>query len=220
MKKLLLAGLIILLPVAITYWLIKFVINLITNPFEAFVQMLLIKLGFFTEATIYSHEQLIMIFSKMFIILALFLLIMLVGAIGRWFFFRSLFHLADHILHAIPIINKVYLACKDFTSAIFSPKSGSFSQVVLVPFPSKEHLSIGLITSEFKAEALKGGDDELVSVLIPGTPNPTIGFLLMFSKKQLTFTDMKVDQAIKYVMSCGSVLPQNLTSRLVLRSTT
>lgn len=213
-KKHVVAGLIILLPIAITYWIIKFIINLITHPFEEFVQLALTRLHVLSDGFgIFTHEQIISVLSKILVIITLFVLILLVGLIARWFFFRSFFHLADAILHKIPVVSKVYLACKDFTSALFSPKEGSFSQVVLVPFPSAEHLSVGLVTSEFKNEVLHTAQDTFISVLIPGTPNPTIGFLLMFSRKQVIFTDMKVDEAVKYVMSCGSVAPKSLAKQ-------
>ena len=214
LKKHVAAGLIILLPIAITYWIIKFILNLITHPFEEFVQLALTRLHILNDGFgIFTHEQIILVLSKILVVISLVALILLVGMIGRWFFFRSFIHLADSLLHKIPVVNKVYLACKDFTTALFSPKEGSFSQVVLVPFPSADHLSVGLVTSEFKNEILNNRQDDFISVLIPGTPNPTIGFLLMFSKKQVIFTDMKVDEAIKYVMSCGSVVPPSLSKQ-------
>jgi uncharacterized membrane protein len=204
MKNYFFAGLIILLPVVITYWIIKFIVQLITSPFENLAFTLLDSL----QLTHYS--LLLPLISSCFILIVLTAIIIIVGAVGRWFLFHSFFHMIDRLLHLLPFVNKVYLSCKDFTAALFSSKSDSFSQVVLVPFPSKEHRSIGLVTSQFKNEVLDNKADELVSVLIPGTPNPTVGFLMMYSKEQLIFTQMRVDEALKYVMSCGSVLPKSI----------
>ncbi|MDB6081755.1 MAG: hypothetical protein JWO53_1027, partial [Chlamydiia bacterium] len=146
MKKLVLSGLIVLLPLAITYWIIKFLVNLITKPFENFFTTLFVQHNFFHEGfTIFSQEQLILLLSKIAVVVTLLSVITLIGIITHWALFHTLFYLGDKAIHNIPIVNKIYLACKDFTTAIFSPKSGSFSQVVLVPFPSAQHRSIGLI---------------------------------------------------------------------------
>jgi uncharacterized membrane protein len=213
MRKYFIAGLIVLLPLAITYWIIKLIVNLITTPFEEFVTAILLRFDLFTDGiNILSHAQVISLLTKILILVSLVTFILLIGFIARWFLFRSIFHLADHALRKIPFVSKVYLACKDFTTALFSPKSDSFSQVVLVPFPSSSHYSIGLITSEFENQFLEGDDDQLVSVLIPGTPNPTIGFLLMFAKRSIRKTDVTVEQAIRFIMSAGSVLPEGMKS--------
>src|SRR6185295_6334992 len=205
MRKHFFAGLIILLPLVITYWIIKFILRVITGPFQNFATSILEYIGA-------PHEGLLAdALGTVLILFGLVAIILAIGAMGRWMVVHYLFHFLDYLLHALPFVNKIYLSCKDFTTALFSPKSDSFSQVVLVPFPSANHRSIGLVTSEFKNQVMDDRTDDFISVLIPGTPNPTVGFLLLFSKKQLTFTDMRVDEAIKYVMSCGSVLPDSIS---------
>jgi uncharacterized membrane protein len=212
MRKYAVTGLVILLPVAITYWIIKFLINLATGPFEQFVQTVLTSSHLFPDGFgIFSHAQIVHFFAKILVIAFLLLVITLTGMIGRWYFISHFFKLFDQILHAVPFVNKVYLSCRDFTHALFSQKEGTFSQVVLVPFPSEKHLSVGLVTSEFNNEILTKEPIQYISVLIPGTPNPLNGFLMIYAKDKVTFTDIKVDEAIKYVMSCGSVLPEHLT---------
>ena len=211
MKKQFFAGLIILLPLVITYWIIKFITLAITGPFENLASTILIQTGF-AEDSFLLH-----LLSTFLILLALTLIILTVGLVGRWFVVHSFLQLIDKILHQLPFVNKVYLSCKDFTVALFSPKSDSFSQVVLVPFPSSSNRSIGLVTSQFKNEVLDTHADELISVLIPGTPNPTVGFLLMFSKNQVVFTDMRVEEALKYVMSCGSVVDESKLAQILAR---
>ena len=201
MKNYFFAGLIILLPLVITYWIMKFIIQVITGPFQNIATHALLFLGLPHEGVLADG------LSTLLIIFGLIAIVLIVGIMGRWFLLRTILHAIEYILHTLPFVNKVYLSCKDFTTALFSPKSDSFSQVVFVPFPSHEHRSIGLVTSEFKNQVMANRKDDFISVLIPGTPNPTVGFLLLFSKSQLTFTDMRVDEALKYVMSCGSVLP-------------
>ncbi len=202
MKQKFLAGLIVLLPLVITYWIIRLIVSIITGPFDQLATSILQAWHLFPNGFwIFSQEQLIHIMSTIFILISLTILLIVVGAVARWVVFHMCFHMMDRVLHALPFVNKIYLSCKDFTSALFSPKSGSFNQVVLVPFPSAEHRSIGLITNEFSNPALQ---DSYISVLVPGTPNPTVGFLLMFRRSQVTLLDMRVDEALKFVMSCGT----------------
>lgn len=217
MKKYFIAGLIVLLPLAITYLIFKLIVNTITGPFEDFVNTTLIHYNLLKDGWgIFSHAQIITALTKTLIVIALVLFVFIVGVIGRWVVLHSFWYVGDKAIRKIPFVNKIYMASKDFTTALFCPKSESFSQVVLVPFPSINHLCIGLVTSEFKTEALGADKKEFISVLIPGTPNPTIGFLLIFTRQQVINVDIKVDEAIKYIMTCGSVLPKHMVDSLLL----
>jgi uncharacterized membrane protein len=105
-------------------------------------------------------------------------------------------------------VNKIYKACQDVVQSLFSSSSKSFSQVVFVPYPNAHNLSIGLmIRDSVKIKHNQRDYEELVSVFVPGTPNPSVGFMLMFKREQLTFVNMKVDEAMKFVVSCGVVMP-------------
>jgi uncharacterized membrane protein len=89
---------------------------------------------------------------------------------------------------------------------IFGTTTRSFKQVVLVPFPNKETYSLGLVTRE-EIPAFKGGEEkELIAVFVPTTPNPTSGFLMMFEAEDLVFLDMRVEDAFKYIISCGVIM--------------
>lgn len=190
MRKYFATGLVILLPLALTFWIVSFVIGILTDPFLGLSEALLGAFGVHSrEVLAYGGKLLALIF--------LLCLIIGIGAIGRYFLFKYLIILSDAILHRIPFINTVYKTSQEFINTIFTTSKQSFKQVVLAPFPHPEALSLGLVTRE---------DVEVegrVSVFVPTTPNPTSGFLLMYKKEQLIYLDMKTDEALRYILSCG-----------------
>jgi uncharacterized membrane protein len=104
-------------------------------------------------------------------------------------------------------VNKVYKTSKDIVKSIFGSKERSFSQVVMLPFPYKGAYCIGLIAKEAPRTCSEAEQEELVSVFIPTTPNPSTGFLVMCQKSELILLNMKTEEAIKYVVSCGVIQP-------------
>ena len=124
--------------------------------------------------------------------------------VARWFFFHYLIRFWERIVAKIPFINGVYKACRDIIQTLFASSSHSFKQVVMAPYPGPGMFAIGLVTK--KNIPAIGPDNELLSaVFIPTTPNPTSGFLIIFKEKDLVYLDMKVEDALKYVISCGVI---------------
>lgn len=203
MKRYLFTGLAILLPLALTVAIVLFLVNLLTAPFLDVVKPLLLKFSLFREGFgIFSGEQLVRSSSRFVILVLLFTLTVVVGFLARQFFIKYLISLGDSILHRIPLVNTVYKTSQDVIKTIFSDTSSSFKQVALVPFPHTHTRSIGLITREsVKDEEGKS----LVAVFVPTTPNPTSGFLMLFERTDLTYVDMSVEEAFKYIISCGVI---------------
>lgn len=207
MKKYFLTGLATLLPLAVTVYVVTFVIHLLTRPFMGVVTHLLSRLPI-SSFGIITSEQLIRTISEALILIALFLFLLLLGMIGRWFFINALIRLGDKILHKIPLVNKVYKTAKDIIQTLFISGKNSFKQVVLLQFPHKGCYCIGLVTSHSPKSCSELRNNELITVFIPTTPNPMTGFLLMSPRSDLIYLDMKSDEAIKYVVSCGVIHPQ------------
>jgi uncharacterized membrane protein len=209
-KKYFVTGLVILLPLAVTITVVAFIVNFLTQPFMGIVTNLLQNFhpscwGF----SFCSDEKFIRYGSQFLILLGLFFGTVLLGVLARWFFFHAILKLSDNILHKIPLFNKVYKTTQELIKTLFVTDKNSFKQVVLAPFPAKGIYSVGLVTrSAPKAcrEALKSED--LLSVFIATTPNPTTGFLMMYKKKDLIFLDIKTEDAIKYIVSCGVIIPE------------
>lgn len=208
MKKYFITGLVILLPLAVTIAVVVFVFNLLTDPFAGIVAQILDHYDLLEKDFFFASGHQVQYFiSKLLILGFLIVFTIALGAIARYFFFRYLIKLWDYLLHRIPIVRTVYKASQDVISTIFTSSTKSFKQVVLVPFPNKEAQSIGLVTQDdlpFFSEKI---EEPLVAVFVPTTPNPTSGFLMLYPRSEIVYLDMKVEEAFKYVISCGVIYP-------------
>ena len=192
MKKYIITGLVILLPLAVTIAIMAFIVNFLTKPFFGIVSDFLKDLGVFSRGFLFlNHEQVVKFGSQLLILLCLIAFTFLLGVIARWFFFKTLLRVSDKILHKIPLINKVYKTTQEIIKTIFVTDKNSFKHVVMVPFPKPGSYVIGLISRESPHMCSQAAGKELVSVLVPTTPNPTTGFLLMYPREELTLLDMK-----------------------------
>lgn len=215
MKKYFITGLIILLPLALTIAIVSFIFNLLTEPFVDIVKAVFDYYGLFATGFLFlSTNQTQQLFSQLIIILLLFFVTSGLGLFARWFFFYYILLFWEYILKRIPFISSIYTTCQDVIQTLFTTDSNSFKQVVLVPFPSVNAQAIGLVTKD-NIPGLGTNEVPFIAVFIPTTPNPTSGFLVMFKKSDVIYLDMKVEDAFKYVISCGmistpfSILPKD-----------
>lgn len=200
MRKNFLTGLAILLPIALTLWILAFLINLLTKPFLGLVESFIhVDVAQLSETT----HGILLFAAKICILLLLTLMTFLIGYVGQHYIVRSILEYSDFVLHRIPFVNKIYKAAQEVVKTLFHEEHTDFSQVVLVPFPHKTTRSIGLITKRDQAAYMDSQHGNMVSVFVPGTPNPTMGFMLLFHRDQLIFTEMSVEEALRFVISCG-----------------
>lgn len=200
MKKHFITGLIILLPLAMTILIVVFIINFLTQPFVGFFEKFLVNESWFLKYEVLIHFSL-----QILLLLFLFFATVFLGMLTRLVIFKSLLSIYDYLLHRIPIIKSVYKATQQVIKTIFGSKSDSFKQVVMVPFPTPGSWSIGLISSSAPRLCLEAVDSSLLTVFVPTTPNPTSGFLMMYKKSEVIFIDMKIEDALKYIISCGVI---------------
>jgi uncharacterized membrane protein len=119
----------------------------------------------------------------------------------------------DVTMMRIPLFNKIYAAIKQVNEA-FAGNKNSFKTVVLVEFPGPGNYSIGFITNEAQGEIPKKSGKNLIGVFIPTTPNPTSGFLILVPAENVTKLDMSVADGIKYIVSLGSISPEQLPPKV------
>lgn len=203
MKKYFWTGLAILAPVAFTVAITLFLINILTTPFLGITQAILARLHLFQEGFLFlSKEQVIVLCSEALILLFLFGITILLGALTRWFFVHYLLRLGDSVIHRIPVVNAVYKTSQEVIKTLFSDTATAFKKVALVPFPHAHMRTIGFVTREH----VPGPNGEsYASVFVPTTPNPTSGFLMLFHEKDITQLDMPVEDAFKFIISCGVI---------------
>lgn len=209
MKKYFITGLVILLPLVVTIAVVIFLVNFLTQPFIGVVTTVLSKLHIINKGFLFlTPEQLVRYTAKIIILVLLFLFTVGLGMITRWFLINTLLRLGDRLLNRIPIVNTVYKTTQDIIRTLFVSDKNSFKQVVMVPFPREDIYVLGLISRESPPVCSKAVGQELVSVLVPTTPNPTTGFLMMYKREDLIIIDMKPEEAIKYIISCGVIIPE------------
>ncbi len=201
MKKYFITGLVILLPLTLTIWIVAFAVNFLTKPFMGLVTKV------FSETTIQLHPQLLKYGSQIIILIGIFLFTILLGLFARWFIIKGLIKIGDKILHKIPLVNKVYKTTQDIVKTLFITDKNSFKQVVMVPFPYKGLYSIGFVSRKAPETCSEAVNTDLISVLVPTTPNPTTGFIVLFKKEDIIFLEMKPEDGIKYIVSCGVIVP-------------
>jgi uncharacterized membrane protein len=136
-------------------------------------------------------------------------LITLVGVLARYYIGKKVIDWTDRLLMQVPLLNKFYGAIKQVNDA-FSGSKHSFKTVVLVEFPGPGNYSVGFITNEEQGDLQRETGKNLISVFIPTTPNPTSGFLVLFPAEKITRLDMSVADGIKYIVSLGSIAPEQL----------
>jgi len=198
MRKYFGTGLVVLLPLALTFWIVSFIISILTTPFIGVAEALLRAVGLNNVGFLFlSPDQVLQHASTLLVLIFLFLVIVGIGAIGRHFFFKFLMKIGDRLLHKIPVISTVYKTSQELIQTILTTSNKSFKQVVLVPFPTAKSSAIGLVTRD------DANEENRISVFVPTTPNPTSGFLIMFDRNEVVPLDMKVEEALRYVISCG-----------------
>jgi len=201
MKKYFLTGLAVLLPLTLTLILLVFVFNILTEPFASIIKNLLSQNHLLEKIP----DRLQHIISQIIGLGILFFFTILLGFIGRWLFINYMIKITEKLVQKIPFIRTVYNTCKDVIETLFTTENKSFKQAVLVPYPNFNTYCIGLITRDDMKGLGSKVDEDLIAVFIPCTPNPTSGFLTMFYKKDLIFLEMKVEEAFKYIISCGVI---------------
>ncbi len=123
------------------------------------------------------------------------------GFVGR-FFMRKW----EKMWEKIPFVSGVYSTFKQLFETIFSKKSNAFRQVVLVEFPRKDAWTLAFVTADVPAGVQNPLQrDDLITVYVPTTPNPTSGYLMIYKKEDVIPVDMSVEDGLKYIISLGIV---------------
>jgi len=195
MKKYFITGLLVLVPVVITFWVLSTLIQTMDQS------LLLLP-----EAW---QPQALLGFSMIGLGALLTLVIVFVtGVIATNIFGQQLILLWEAMLSRVPVVKSIYSSVKQVSDTIFSDSGNAFRQALLIEYPRKGAWTIAFLTGEPGGEVSRHLPGKRVSVYVPTTPNPTSGFFLMLPKKDVVELDLTVDQALKYIISMGTVVPE------------
>jgi uncharacterized membrane protein len=145
---------------------------------------------------------------RLVVFFLMFALIVLIGILARNFLGRRVLRIGETILTRIPIVSRVYVALKQISQAFWGQNKTVFTGVVLLEYPRKGLYTLGFVTSPGRGEIKAKADEKLLNIFLPTTPNPTSGWFVMVPEKQVTPLQMKVEDALKMVISGGAVVPE------------
>lgn len=202
MKKYLLAGLLVWLPLAITIWVLAWLLGALDGVFETLVTATQAVLP---DAARAGLEKLRHIpgFGVVVMLVAMLLTgVFAANIFGQWWLRQW-----DLILGKIPIVKSIYNSVKQVSDTLFSSNGNAFREAVLVQYPRQGSWTIAFVTGKPGGEVAQHLPGEHVSVYVPTTPNPTSGFFLIMPRADVLPLKMSVDEALKYVISMGVVVP-------------
>jgi len=194
LRKYFIAGLLVWVPLVVTFLLVRFTINLVDRTLVLVPRK-------------YRPEELLG-FEIPGVGLVLTIVVMLItGAIVANLFGRRLVNIWEDFLSKIPFVRTVYSTVKQVTSTLFSDTSQSFREVVLVEYPRKGTWVLAFVTGETPEFLTQAAKKELINLFVPTTPNPTSGFYVMVEPKEIRKLEISVEDGLKMILSAGVINP-------------
>lgn len=195
MRKYFITGLLVLVPLAITVWVLSMVISTMDRTLQVLPQR-------WQPVALFGYDlpgagtllTLIIIFA--------------VGVLAHNFVGKQVVHVWELILKRIPIVSPIYSSVKQVSDTVFSPNGNAFRKAVLIQYPREGTWTIAFVTGTPGGEVGRNLGAEYVGVYVPTTPNPTSGYFLMVPRAEAIELDMSVDAALKYVVSMGVIAPE------------
>ena len=190
LRSYLLAGLVVWLPIIVTFVVLRFMIDLLDK-----------SIALLPHA--YQPEQLFGFHLPGFGVLFSLLLLLVTGLLVTNFLGQHLMHWSEAVLDKIPLVRSIYSATKQVMETVFSSNSQAFRKVLLIEYPRKGLWTIAFQTGTANSEIMTHTGAEMLSVFVPTTPNPTSGFLMMVPQADARELSMSIDDALKFVISLG-----------------
>lgn len=199
MRKYFVTGLLILVPLAITLW----VLNLIITTLD---QSLLLLPERWRPVVLFGYNL-----PGAGAVLTV-LIIFVTGLLTRNFIGKKLVYVWELLLTRIPIVSSIYSSVKQVSDTLFSSSGNAFRKAMLVQYPRQGSWTIAFLTGTPGGDVKNHLVGDYISVYVPTTPNPTSGFFLMMPRSEAIELDMTVDEALKYIVSMGVVAPEYVAS--------
>lgn len=194
LRKYFISGMIVSLPFALTVYLLGLAISFFDNV-----------LGRYLEP--YFYDTFGFYFRGISIIIALYLIV-LVGFFVTNFLGKRLFDSFEKLIVKLPFFRQVYPAIKEMAIFLFSrDRLAQFEQVVLIEYPRKGMYAFGFLTNDSSKRICDKTKQDLCNIFVPSAPGPLTGFVVMVPRKDVTFTNITVEEAFKFIVSGGVVNP-------------
>jgi uncharacterized membrane protein len=195
LKKYLITGLLIWIPLAITIW----VLNLIVSTMDQSLQLLPPQY----QPQVLLGYQILGLGALLTVVV-----VFVTGVLASNILGQRLLLFWENLLGRIPVVKTIYTGVKQVSDTLFAPGGKAFRKALLVQYPREGSWTIAFLTGQPGGDVANHLRGEYLSVYVPTTPNPTSGFFLMMPKSDVIELDMSVDEALKYVISMGLVTPE------------
>lgn len=194
MRKYFITGLLVLVPLSITLW----VLHLIVGTLDQSLLLMPEK---------WRPESMLGFYLPGLGTILTLLIILLTGLVTRNFFGNRLLQWWELLLNRIPVVNSIYSSVKQVSDTLLSPSGNAFRKAVLIQYPHANCWAIAFQTGVPGGDVKTHLQGDYISVYVPTTPNPTSGFFLMLRRTDAIELEMTVDEALKYIISMGVVAP-------------
>jgi len=194
-----LTGMFLLAPLVVTLWVLSKVIEVVGGTFRP---LFLVVLPDFLR----DRPTLNLVWDLVATLIVL-LLVTLLGYVSKHLFGKYLLSLGERIILSIPGVNAVYNTVKQIVDTFGAKKRNLFNKVVLIEFPRKGSWVVGFLTSKAQGEAQAKTSEDVWTVFVPTTPNPTSGFLVFIPSRDIIELEMSVGEGMKLIISGGGVVP-------------
>lgn len=195
LKSYFLTGLLVLVPIALTLLVVRWLVRLMDNLLKSVLPMAL------------RPEQIFGISVPGIGLVATLLLILLVGVLTANIFGRSLVNFTEKLVDRIPFVKGIYTLFKQVSDTILNRDRGAFSKVVLIEYPRRGIWAVAFVTGVTQGEVQLITEKKLTNIFVPTTPNPTSGFYILVAEDDMIELSMTVEEAFKLIISGGMVTP-------------
>jgi len=203
-QQYLLTGLISIIPIYLTYWIIKNLFLFFSGPGGIIVGLFLPD--FINQNFEFGGITLLSLLQKILGFILTIASLYFLGLIISNVFGKKLYKLFESLLEKIPFVSKVYKSIKQITASLSGANSKAFQKVVLVEYPRKGLWTIAMVTGE----TLDDKDEKYYNIFVPTTPNPTSGYLLFIKSTETKKLDLSVEEGLKIIVSGGMISPEKL----------
>jgi uncharacterized membrane protein len=198
-RRWLLAGLLVLVPLAITLGVLNWIVATLDQT------LLILPESWHPDKLLGFH-------IPGFGVLLTLGIVLLMGAITSNFLGKKLVVWGNALLSRIPIVRSIYSSVKQVSDTLFSENGNAFRKALLVQWPREGVWTIGFLTGMPGGDVVNHLPGDYLSVYVPTTPNPTGGYFVMLKKSECVELKMSVDEALTYVISMGVVVPASTAS--------
>jgi uncharacterized membrane protein len=196
-RRYFLAGLLVWLPIIITFYILSFLVKILDKSLN------FLPVAYRPDVWLGVHVPGVGVILSLLVILTTGL--MVTNLLGR-----KLISFWEKVLARIPLVRSIYGSAKQVIDTLFSSNGQAFRKVLLVEYPRKGCWSIAFKTGAGTAELHSKVGENLITLFVPTTPNPTSGFLIIVPKDEIIELKMSVDEALKMVISLGVIQPTQL----------